>query len=90
MPVRVPDAVGVNVTLIVQLAEIARLEPQLFVCAKSPLVFTELMDITFEPVLVNVTLCAALVVFSCCVVYVRLDCENVAAGALPMPSNPTL
>ena len=33
---RVPVAVGVNVTLIVQLAPAATLEPQLLVCAKSP------------------------------------------------------
>ena len=37
VPVRVPVAVGVNVTLMVQLAPAARLAPQLFVCAKSPL-----------------------------------------------------
>ena len=35
--VRVPVAVGVNVTLIVQLPPAATLEPQLLVCAKSPL-----------------------------------------------------
>ena len=34
---RVPAAVGVNVTSIEQLAPAARLAPQLFVCAKSPL-----------------------------------------------------
>jgi hypothetical protein len=34
---RLPAAVGVNVTLMVQLAPAAMLEPQLFVWAKSPL-----------------------------------------------------
>src|SRR2546427_12208101 len=34
---RVPTAVGVNVTSIEQLAPAARLAPQLFVCEKSPL-----------------------------------------------------
>ena len=34
---RPPAAVGLKVILIVQLAPAARLEPQLFVCAKSPL-----------------------------------------------------
>ena len=34
---RVPTAVGVNVTSIEQLAPAARLAPQLLVCAKSPL-----------------------------------------------------
>jgi hypothetical protein len=43
-PVRPPAAVGVNVTLIVQLALTARLVPQLFVCAKSPLAAIELID----------------------------------------------
>ena len=33
---RVPVAVGVNVTLMVQLAPAATLEPQVFVWAKSP------------------------------------------------------
>ena len=36
MALRVPIAVGVNVTSIEQLAPAARLAPQLFVCAKSP------------------------------------------------------
>src|SRR5439155_21127861 len=35
--VRVPVAVGLNVTLIVQLDAAATLVPQVFVCAKSPL-----------------------------------------------------
>jgi len=35
-PVRVPDAVGVNVTVSVQLAPGPSDAPQLFVCAKSP------------------------------------------------------
>jgi len=33
VPVRVPEAVGWNVTLTVQLAPAAMLEPQVFVCA---------------------------------------------------------
>ena len=37
VPVRIPDAVGVKVTLIVQLALPARPDPQLSVSAKSPL-----------------------------------------------------
>ena len=34
---RAPEAVGLNVTLRVQLSVAARLAPQLFVCPKSPL-----------------------------------------------------
>ena len=37
VPLRVPPPVGVNVTLIVQLELAATLEPQVLVCAKSPL-----------------------------------------------------
>ena len=37
VPVRVPPAVGVNVTLMVQVSPAATLAPQLFVCPKSPL-----------------------------------------------------
>jgi hypothetical protein len=37
VPVCVPGAVGLNVTLIVQLAPVLKLLPQLFVCEKSPL-----------------------------------------------------
>src|SRR5229473_7342641 len=61
-PVRVPAVVGVNVTLKVQLAPAARLVPQLFVCAKSPLTAIELIDAGAFPVLCTVTACAALVV----------------------------
>ena len=38
VPLRVPVAVGVNVTAMLQFAPGARLDPQLFDCAKSPLV----------------------------------------------------
>lgn len=66
--VRVPVAVGLNVTLIVQFAPAARLAPQLFVWEKSPL-FVPVMAIP-EPLKVNVALpvfvsvmfCEALVV----------------------------
>jgi hypothetical protein len=37
VPDLAPEAAGVNVTLIAQLAPTARLVPQLFVCEKSPL-----------------------------------------------------
>src|ERR1700730_772563 len=72
-PVRVPAAVGVNVTLKVQLAPAARLVPQLFVCAKSPLTAIELIDADAFPVLCTVTVCAALVVPTLWLGNVRLD-----------------
>jgi hypothetical protein len=61
VPVRVPEAVGVNVTLIVQFPPAAREVPQLSASAKSPV--AEILEIVkgAEPVLVSVTVCAALV-----------------------------
>ena len=65
---REPVAVGLNVTLIVQLAPAARLEPQLFVCEKFeefvPANAMLLIVSAPVPVLVNVTGLAALVVFT--------------------------
>ena len=61
VPVRVPDAVGVKVTLTVQEALAAMLAPQLLLWAKSPLVLTPEIEAAAEPVLVTVTDCAALV-----------------------------
>lgn len=66
LALRVPVAVGLKVTLIVQLAPEAKLEPQLLVWAKSPL----LVPVIVMPLIVNeeapafriVTLFAALVV----------------------------
>jgi len=65
--VRVPAALGVNVTLIVQLAPAAKLAPQVLVCAKSVVfpVLNPMLVISSEllaSVLVSVTGCEALVV----------------------------
>jgi len=67
--VRVPAAVGLKVTLIVQLPLLPATElPQLLLCAKSPLfapVTPRLVMVKAPlPVLVSVTDCAALVVFN--------------------------
>lgn len=40
-PLRAPVRVGVKVTVMVQDADTARVEPQLFVCAKSPVAWME-------------------------------------------------
>src|SRR3989442_3765332 len=53
-PVLKPAAVGVKVALMVQLAPTARLVPQLFVCAKSPLAAMLAMFNTAVPLLVRV------------------------------------
>jgi hypothetical protein len=55
-PLREPLAVGVKVTLRVQLALAARLEPQVLVWEKSPLVVMLVMLRTALPVLLRVTL----------------------------------
>ena len=44
VPLRDPLTVGEKVTFTAQVAPPARLVPQLFVCAKSPLAATELID----------------------------------------------
>ena len=63
-PLRVPAVVGVNVTKTVQDAVDAKLVPQLFVCAKSPLVAILPIVSVPAPLLVRVTFCAALVTFT--------------------------
>ena|SRR5438093_1459107 len=83
-PARDPMAEGVNVTLIPQLAPIARLVPQLFVWAKSPLAAMLETVSGALPELVRVSACAALVVPTCCDPKVRLVEESVTAGAGPV------
>ena len=63
-PVLVPVAVGVNVTLMVQLAPAATGVPQVVVWAKSPLGTILVMFSNAVPVFVSVTVRAALVVFT--------------------------
>jgi hypothetical protein len=55
-PVLVPAAVGLKVTLRVQLALAARLEPQVLVWEKSPLAVMPVMLRVAFPVLLRVTL----------------------------------
>jgi len=78
--VRVPAAVGVNVTLIVQLLFAATELPQVFVSAKSP-VLTPVMLILVMlilalPVLLRVALCAGLVVPTFSLAKVRHEGER--------------
>src|SRR5438552_7431833 len=80
VPVRVPPAVGVNVTLTVQLAPAARLLPQLLLCEKSPLAVMDL-NVTAPAVsLVAVTVWAALLVPTFCEANVRRVGGTQAAG----------
>src|ERR1700761_7982101 len=58
VPVRAPVAVGVKTTLIWQLPLSATEEPQLLVCAKSPVAAMLVIAIGEVPVLVSVKVCA--------------------------------
>jgi hypothetical protein len=60
-PVRVPDAVAPYLTETVQFAPAARLDPQVLVCENGPVVATEEIAAAAVPVLVTVTVWAALV-----------------------------
>ena len=80
-----PLAAGVKVTLILQLAPAATLDPQLFVSAKS-LGFVPAIEIAVIlkaalPELLNVTVWAELVVATVWLAKVRLDGERLATGA---------
>ena len=92
--VRAPPAVGVNVTLTVQLPEPARAVPQVFAeMAKSPAFVPEiamLLKLTGDvPPLVNVTVCGALVVATVVAVKVKLVGDTVALAAAPVPDSTT-
>ena len=86
VPVRVLIVVGVNVTLMVQLALTATLVPQLFVCEKSPVVAMLVIVRTAAPVFVRVTFCGVLAVPTNWVGKVRLVGDRVTAGPLPSPT----
>lgn len=83
--VRVPLAVGLNVTLMLQLAPAAKELPQLWVCAKSPALVRAIpmavMVKLVVPVFLSVTVLAALVVPIACVEKLRLVGDKAALGA---------
>src|SRR5437016_9496166 len=86
---RAPVAVGVNVTLMVQLELAASELPQLFVCAKSPLLVpvTAMLEIlnAVPPEFVSVTGSAALVVPTFWLLYVSEVGESAAVAVTPVP-----
>jgi hypothetical protein len=55
LPVRLPVAVGVKVTLMVQFEPALKLLPQLLLCAKSPVTTIAVMESGALPVLLKVT-----------------------------------
>ena len=64
VPALGPPAVGVKVTLIVQLFPLAKLVPQVLVCAKSPLAVMLTKLKTALPVLLRMTFRGALAVLT--------------------------
>lgn len=62
VPVLLPAAVGVNVTLIVQLAETANVDPHVLATAKGPVDLIEAMVSCALPLLVSDIGCGELVV----------------------------
>jgi hypothetical protein len=90
-PSLVPAAEGVNVTCRVQLAPAATDDPQVFVCAKSPLA-TMLTTLSgAPPVFFKVSVCDELVEKTFCEAKVRLVGVNTASGPplVPVPVSAT-
>ena len=91
-PERRPTAVGVKVTLSVQEPAAATEAPQLWLSAKSPLAVMLAMVSAALPVVLSVTVCAALVLPTLRVVKVSVVGLSDTAGAVatPVPETPTL
>ena len=85
VPVLLPMAEGLKVTLTVQLEEAERLEPQVFVSEKSPLMLSPLMMSAAVPVFLSVTLCALLLVPTGSDEKVSEVAERLAPGTAPVP-----
>jgi len=90
-----PEAAGVKVTLMAQLAPAATLAPQLLLCAKSlgfaPVSARPLMLKAALPALVNVTDWAELVLPTAWLPKARLVVERFAEGSpTPIPDNEIL
>ncbi len=90
LPVRFPPAAGVNVMLMVQLAPAATLLPQVLVWPKSPLAAMLLMLSTPFPVLLRVTLCAALVAPVSCAANGSVAVERLTTGPVAVPASATV
>lgn len=90
VPVRVPPAAGLKVTLMAQCVPAVRLAPQVLVCAKSPLAEIEEMFRVAFPEFVSVTAWLALVVPCAWLANVKLVGERAATGAVvtPVPDSP--
>jgi hypothetical protein len=89
-PVRMPVTDGVKLTLMVQLVAAASVVPQLFVCAKSPVIVIAEIVSGAVPVFDSVALWAGLVVPITWLPKLRLAGESIAIGAVPVPASDTL
>jgi hypothetical protein len=87
-PLRAPVAVGLNFTLMLQLAPAANELPQVCVCRKSPalvpVIAMEVIDRANVPMLVRVTVLAALVVPTVTEPKLRLVTDNLAVVPIPL------
>ena len=91
LPVRNPSCVGVNLTLIMQLAPAASVLPhgfELVTCAKSPLVAMLVMFSVAFPELVSVTFFPVEVVFTTVLPNISEVGTRVTAGPPPPPPQP--
>jgi hypothetical protein len=87
-PVLVPVVVGVNVILMVQFADVAKVAPQVVVVSANGPVTAMLVIVSDAvPVLLSVTVCAALVAPGGSEGNVKLLAETVTAGADTAPPN---
>ena len=87
--VRLPEALGVKVTVIVQKLPAAREAGQLLISVKSPALLPVnpmlLMVRLRLPVFVTLTVCDGLVVSSACAAKVNVVAERLTMDALPVP-----
>ena len=90
VPVRIQDAVGVNVTLMEQSASAATELAQVLVWAKSPLAVMVSGVRVPVPVLVRVTVCGLLWVETVRAAKVRVAAERLTTGASPVPLRVTI
>jgi hypothetical protein len=89
-PLRVPVAVGRNVTWITQLLFAATLAGQLLLWEKSPLMLMELICSGALLVFISVTIWEALLVFTSWFAKLRLAGDSVGAASTPLPERGTL
>ena len=91
---RLPIAAGLKVMLIAQFAPAATLDPQVFVCEKSPLFAPVMVMLAMFrvaiPLFVSMMFCAALAVVTNWPAKLSDMGASVTAGAVPVPLSPTL